>query len=357
MRDAIVLSGWTWEANNVPERMARALAHAGSRVLYCENPSSLFWGSASEPVTAVSDGIFVLGLRFLGHRFNRNLFLRWIQARLLVNQITLNAADLALKNPLIIYPHGEFIVPLIKEFKRKGFRLIHICMDYELHLMQEHARLSDLTLAIPHAAYEELKQQFGEKVKLIPQFAMAENSKFDGDAAISESANNISRIKRPRLGYLGRLGGRISSTLLTQVLRKHPGWQFICFGGDDDRALLPNEHVLSWGSQKELQTVLDGLDVGFMPYDCSIPKNLHCVPLKLFDYFSRGLPVVSTSIVYLRNFANLVYLGDTADELDQAIRLALEEPADSPKRSKRMAIARNHSIEKLAQILAPLLYD
>ena len=34
MRDAIVISGWTWEASNVPERLALALANAGSRVLY-----------------------------------------------------------------------------------------------------------------------------------------------------------------------------------------------------------------------------------------------------------------------------------------------------------------------------------
>ncbi len=272
MHDAIILSGWRWEDHNVPERMAQALAHAGSRVLYCENPRSLFFGPPSELATEVSNGIFVLGLRFLGHRFNLIPLFRWIQTRLLVNQITLNAADLAIKDPLIIYPHGEFIVPLIKEFKRRGFKLIHICMDYELHLMREHARLSDLTLAIPHAAYQELSQEFGEKVRLIPQFAIAENSKFADDPTIPDRVNKISSIKRPRLGYLGRLGGRISPTLLTQVLRKHPEWQFISFGGDDNRVLLPNEHVLSWGTQKELQIVLDGLDVGFMPYDCSIPR-------------------------------------------------------------------------------------
>jgi hypothetical protein len=27
MRDAVVVSGWTWEAHNVPERLALALAH------------------------------------------------------------------------------------------------------------------------------------------------------------------------------------------------------------------------------------------------------------------------------------------------------------------------------------------
>ncbi len=52
-----------------------------------------------------------------------------------------------------------------------------------------------------------------------------------------------------------------------------------------------------------------------------------------------------------------MYLGDSAEELARAVSMALEEPADSPKRSKRMVIARNHSIEKLAQVLTLLLRD
>src|SRR6202035_4599704 len=181
-----------------------------------------------------------------------------------------------------------------------------------------------------------------------PNFPDAER----GDAALLQ-AIEFSDIPTPRLIYLGNVEGRVNLELVKQVLDLHPEWHFISFG-PTNRLVQSNSHVLPWVPQNRWANLLlaDGA-IGFLPYDCTDPKNLHCVPLKLFDYFARGLPVVSTSIVYLREFADLVYLGDTAEELDQAIRLALEEPADSPKRSKRMAIARNHSIEKLAQILTP----
>ena len=40
MRDAIILSTWSWDTFNVPERIALALAMRGARVLYCEIPAS-----------------------------------------------------------------------------------------------------------------------------------------------------------------------------------------------------------------------------------------------------------------------------------------------------------------------------
>jgi hypothetical protein len=65
--------------------------------------------------------------------------------------------------------------------------------------------------------------------------------------------------------------------------------------------------------------------------------------------------VVATPILELREFGDLVYFGDTAKELEQAVTLALNEPADSPKRQRRIEIARNHSIENLADALLKAL--
>jgi len=349
VRDAIVLSGWRWETCNVPERIALALAHAGSRVLYCENPVSFI--RTVRPLTELAKGIFAFRPVFLSHRLNRfSVFLR-NQSVALADQILSQAATLKLKDPLVFYPHGDYCLGLCREFKKRGLLLIHICMDYELAIQMEHVKQSDLTLAIPRAAFQELKAQFAEKIRILPQLSMISNGK--ADRSLRESAE-FSKIPRPRLGYAGNLLGRASVPLLGELLSNHPEWHFVSFG-TKKWLPLPNEHVLPWCTQDELQEVLAGLDVGMMPYDCANPYNLHCVPLKLFDYFALGMPVVSTPVVAIREYGDLVYTGETAEQLADAISQALKEGGDSPKKAKRMAVAREHSVEKISEILREIL--
>ena len=350
MRDAIVVSGWTWDASNVPERISSALARAGSRVLYCENPASFL--RTVRPFSEVEEGIFAFGLQHVGHSLNSFSILRPSQAKLLAMEILNKAARLQLNDPVFIYPHGDYVLPLCREFKRRGFQLIHVCMDYELERLREHVQESDLALVIPEAAFKELNEQFGPKVRKLPQLSYIDDS-IGSPNGLLESTE-LSSIPKPRLGYLGGFTGRISLPLLRETLSRHPEWQFLSF--ESRKWLgLANEHILPWRSRKELTGVLAGLDAGFMPYNCAIPKNLHCVPLKLFDYFSCGIPIVSTRIVFLQEYEDLVYLGSTPDELADAISRALTEPANSPKRARRIALAREHSIGRSAQILASIL--
>jgi len=352
MQDAIVISGWTWESCNVPERIALALARMGSRVLYCENPASFL--RTVRRFGEVDKGIFALGLHFVGHRLNSLPFLPAVQTRLLVAQILSKAFELRLRDPVLIYPHGNHCLLVARELKKRGFPLVHVCMDYELELVSEHVRESHITLVIPRAAFEELRATFGEKVRLIPQLPAAKRS--IAESGRVAEASDISCIPRPRLGYLGNLTDRISLGLLREVLSQKQEWQFISFASKKWLPL-PNEHVLPWRSREELRSVLAALDVGFMPYDCTSPKNLHCVPLKLLDYFEYGIPVVSTPIRFVHQYEQLVYTGATADELVRAVSEALAEPQDSPKRAQRISVAREHSLERSAQVLASLLAE
>jgi hypothetical protein len=352
MRDAVVVSGWTWEAHNVPERLALALAHTGRRILYCERPVSVFRHSPRK-LTEVEKGVFAFSPTFYSARLNSSLLSSRFQAKMVATQILKNALKLNLRNPFFIYPHGAFLSPLCRQFKKRGFCLIHVCMDYEPHLSIEHVQQADLTLAIPDIVFRELTQTVGKKVKLIPQFASRDGVVLSGPRELHE----LSMIPRPRLGYLGNLSGRTSIQLLNELLVEHPEWQFVSFGSTTKWLPLGNEHVLPWYSQNQVPAVLDALDVGLMPYDCTDPKNLHCVPLKLFDYFSRGIPVVSTPIVHLRQYGNLVYLGATANELADAVSQALAEPVESPKRAARIAVARKHSIENLSRPISRVLEE
>lgn len=348
--DAIVMSGWNWETFNVPERLALALALAGARVLYCENPSSIFRRPAGT-LAEVHRGVSRLATRFLGQRLNRVALGRGLQSKIVAHQVLQFASELDLRNPLLFYPHGDFFLPLCREFKKKGFLLIHGCMDYPEPGQDRHIELSDLTLTLSKTIFHQLKAKYGDKVRLIPQVRW-----FDPRAETRARGplSEFSSIPRPRLGYIGPVSNRLNLEIVRSVLVAHPEWHFVHFGASKCLPLA-NVHVIAWRDPTRLAEVLSNLDVGFMPYDCQSDKNFHCMPLKVFDYFLEGLPVVSTPIVNLWEYSDAIYFGDDADELAGAIQMALQESPDNPRRSRRVAIGRANSIETLAHVLVKVL--
>ena len=86
-------------------------------------------------------------------------------------------------------------------------------------------------------------------------------------------------------------------------------------------------------------------NVGFMPYEISDPHNLHCVPLKLFDYFSAGLPVVSSKLLNISQYKELLFLCETAEEFESAIEKSLKERM-SRKLVKAKTVYQSHSTNK-----------
>jgi len=354
VRDAIVFSGWRWETFNVPERIALALSLLGMKVLYSENPASLFRHGERE-IREVENGIFGFGPRFFGHRLNSLPFMPELQANFLVRQILEHVARLRLRNPIVVYPYMGQLLPVCQQLKSKGFPLVFVCMDFPSPVLEEHVRIADKTLVIPKAGFHRLKAKFGGKVYLIPQSMRLP------DVDLTSASNNrrkappdLEQIPQPRLGYLGVPQDRLNLPVLETMLRSHPEWHFVSFG--TGKCLdLPNVHMLAWRTQRELANLIAGLDIGFMPYDCSSDMNFFCVPLKTLDYFAAGLPVVATPIVHLWDYKELIYFGDTPDELAEATTRALEEPIGSPKKAKRITVAEEHSIGHLSRFLAPLL--
>ena len=353
VRDAIVLSGWSWETFNVPERIALALSMLGMRVLYCDNPASMFRAKSLDPVE-VEAGIVRYRPTFMGHRLNVLPLMPSLQSKMLARQILRQAEKLRLKDPIVVYPYYGELLPVCAELKSAGLELAFVCADFPSSDHNEHVRIADKVLVIPKAGYHRLKAQLGDKVSWIPQSCRLPGQHLTSLAGADELPD-LAGIPHPRLGYLGVAQTRVNLALLDTFLKEHPDWHFVSF---DERmcADLPNAHVLAWRNERELSPLIAALDVGFMPYKCTDDMNLHCVPLKLFDYFAAGLPVVATPIVYLWDQQDVVYLGDTARELARGVERALSEPVASPKKQKRIEIAREHSIERLSECLASILY-
>jgi Glycosyl transferases group 1 len=351
-REAIVFSTWEWDTFSVPERLALAFALRGFRVLYCEMAVSRF-RRHGKALREVHPGVHVFSPEYLGARFKGvPVFGDW-QWKMVARQIQRQAGSLGMQNPLFLYSHVRGLAPLCREMRAQGSRLIHICMDYPEQYQYELIALSDCTLVIPKTVFCKLRARFGEKVRLIPQSihlppAAPQNN------SLCPAPPELAHVTRPRLGYLGPIFARLNLALLREVLSTHPDWQFICFG-DASALPLSNVHGAAWRQPEDLPAYVASFDVGVMPYDCFEEKNLHCVPLKLFDYFLAGLPVVSTSVLSLSEFSDLIYFGNTPAEFARAVEAALSEPPASPKRARRIDVARAHSTEALGRRLEEAL--
>lgn len=319
-------------------------------MLYCEMPVSRFRRSGTQ-LSEVEPGIHRFGPEYLGAKINDFPIIRGMQWKIVARQIFRHAEALGLKNPLFAYSHIDRINPLCEEMKAAGFPLIHICMDYPEPYQYELIAMSDRTLVIPKAVFHKLKAKYGEKIEWIPQSihlaAAARNGARPEPAAFAN-------IPRPRLGYLGPIFARLNLGMLRQVLSANPQWNFVYFGHSNDLPL-SNAYEMGWHPPEKLPGYVASFDVGIMPYDCFEEKNLHCSPLKLYDYFLAGTPVVATPILELLEFRDLIYFGESPREFSSAIEAALREPPDSAKRLRRMEVARAHSTEVLGERLEEVL--
>jgi hypothetical protein len=349
MRDAVVYSGQTWETYNVPERIALALAQLGCRILYCEAPVSLL-RAAPRPQRRLEDAIISFQPAFLGSRVTGLPLARNLQAKAVSRQIERASTQLGLRDPIFIYVHMNDSGALCREMKTNHF-MVHICMDHSYAVAPNYdlmVDLSDRTLVIPRSALHRLRARFSDKICAIPQVAdfLGLNRAVERNGHEPQS---LTVIPRPRLGFFGNVLN-LNRPVLQSVLQSHPLWQFVCAGAEN-AVPLHNSHILPWTNLEGLASYTCNIDVGFMPYDCYDEQRLHCLPLKMFEYFAFGLPVVSTPLIHLWQYKDLIYFGETAEELARAVEAALAEPKDSPRRAARVAIAREHSLESLALAL------
>lgn len=352
MRDAIMLSTWSWGMFNVPERIALALTLRGSRVLYCTMPASRF-RRKGRAVSELTRGLYCFDPVYGGAKLSYFGLTRNLQWKMVAKQILRQAKALQLNEPVFIYSHIEHIGPLCKEMRANGLPLLHVCMDYPEPYQYELIELSDCTMAIPKGVFHKLRARFGDKVHSIPQSIHLPAAVVQPNLA-SSAPPELAKLSRPRLGYLGPLFGRVNLPLLQGVLLANPDWQFVCFGGAAELRV-DNAHDVAWTQPTMLPAYVSSFDVGVMPYDCFNERNLHCAPLKVLDYFLAGIPVVSTPVIPLWEYSDLIYFGETPAEFSQAVRNALEEPSTSPKRSQRIEVARAHSTEVLGRRLEEVL--
>ncbi len=156
---------------------------------------------------------------------------------------------------------------------------------------------------------------------------------------------DIASLPHPRIGFYGTLQSWVDFELIAHVARSRPAWQIILIGQQlgDLSAIrgIPNVHLLGQKRHDELPAYCKGFDVGMIPY--RIDERMAFVnPLKLREYLSAGLPVVSTAVPEVKRYASMCSIATTPDEFVAAIEGALADTS-LVARGKRSALMKNET--------------
>ena len=350
----VILSSFDWSVPGTPELISETAEYAGISTVHFTKPSSIlrYWRRDSYR----HDNVRTSDLKIFSARFSKFPTLRKIQNKFVVNQVEkAMIEDLSLKEKsTLIYTNLECIVGILPSLRKKFSNLLYVCADYsEIGAeFDSNARLADNILTIPQSMLAPIEEKYPGKPILWPQMT---SSISDKRPLSTQSTEILRGIPKPRVIYSGPAYPRIDQKLYEKVSNALPDVSFISFSSENKCRTDGNRHTVPWLEKRELFTFLENCDVGFMPYDVSNPHNLHCVPLKLFEYFSLGLPVVSTDLLNIQRFQPHVKIASNATECVTAIRKFLSQSQNPQAIEKRKEIAQRHSTQNMKGKLLDLL--
>jgi glycosyltransferase involved in cell wall biosynthesis len=175
---------------------------------------------------------------------------------------------------------------------------------------------------------------------------------------------------KPIIGFIGVINYRLDYSLLYRVAANNPRWNFVFYGpqevsvyggmvrvqGAIDRLTkLPNVFFRERTAPDVAHDVIRVFDICMIPYNTAYPINRYCYPMKLFEYFYMGKPVISTPIEELRRFPKYVKIGKSVNKWENHIEKILSKPWPKRYKKEQKLLAVENSWDKKISYIASLI--
>lgn len=165
---------------------------------------------------------------------------------------------------------------------------------------------------------------------------------------------------KPIIGYYGALARWFDYDLLFAVAQRRTDLNFVLIGSDYDGTVrkhrvlnLPNVGWLGVRPYADLPKYLYWFDVATIPF-CISPVTQATSPIKLFEYFAGGKPVVTTPLQECLRYPGVLVAQD-ADEFSAQLDAALGLAHDAGYLASIDEIARANTWDARAQQILELI--
>jgi glycosyltransferase involved in cell wall biosynthesis len=155
-------------------------------------------------------------------------------------------------------------------------------------------------------------------------------------------ADELADARGPVIGFFGLIHDWIDLALIAHVAEQRPGWTVAVIGkaSVDVSALarLPNVRLLGRKPYADLPRYCKAFSVGLIPFVVNeLTRNVN--PIKLREYLSAGVPVVSTDLPEVQPYAASCAIARTPAEFLAACDRAVAEDTPARRRARSEAMA------------------
>lgn len=170
-------------------------------------------------------------------------------------------------------------------------------------------------------------------------------------------------IPEPRLIFVGALSSyKVDFDLIQKLAIICPNWSIVLIGlvgeGDPNTSInqlmgIKNIYLLGPRLYKDLPKLMHFSNVGLLP--CVLNQYTRAMfPMKFFEYLAAGLPVVSTRLPSLEEFAEYIDFANTAEEFASIINQILSNSSHFDDRRVKKLVSK-YSYRKRTETMIKII--